>query len=538
MAKHEDCITAAFLMENMERRFSYLLTEELYNGQDSGEFEVLECVLFESVMEEDDFLSMEGEQSVGNFASPTVVECWEGTGGGGGESRPSAGFPRLLTGGSPCTSTPDSPMLPFPEVPEFSHAGYDGGVVVGFGGTWRSSQFSDLLSILEAAKEEAGDACKGGLEGLPLILGGVEVLVSPKGGLAGGSEAKGGVVYKYRFFCQGVEFLIHSNPSDHIQPVRVRYGAESVQGHRNRFFDVNFGFVVPFLERLGLDVESEKLSRVDMQCLIDVPMSEFSYLLNAENKHVVTKLRKKSEHGTMSGRVETIEIGSVSNVQFCFYDKGRELRAKKSNILKEALFIRDCVGDEWYNSGRPITRIEIRLGRDALKCLGIDSVSDLQKRERGIIDLLTSEWLRILASPKVRGHENTAAIHPVWERVRNLFFEYFTGSEVDVLWKKRESVSCDPDALEKQALGCISKALAFRHGEQEDPENAVELGSGWMESVGTDLFDKLNLCALQTFCKTGIRCGLSSGSSLYSEDMEYFSQVGRKKVSSFVTEFR
>jgi hypothetical protein len=257
-------------------------------------------------------------------------------------------------------------MLPGIEVPEFSHGGYDGGVVVGFEGTWNAAEFSYLLSILDAAKEEAGEACKEGLEGLPLNLEGEEVLVSPKGGLAGGSEAKGGVVYKYRFFCKGVEFLIHSNPSQHIQPVRVRYGAESVQGHRNRFFDVHFGFVLPFLKRLGLDVKSDKLSRVDMQCLIDVPMSEFSYLLRAEHQHVVTKLRKKSEHGTMSGRVETVEIGSVSNVQFCFYDKGRELRAKKSNILKEALFIRDCVGDEWYNSGRPITRIEIRLGSESI----------------------------------------------------------------------------------------------------------------------------------------------------------------------------
>ena len=114
--------------------------------------------------------------------------------------------------------------------------------------------------------------------------------------------------------------MIHSNPSEHIQPVRVRYGAESVQGHRNRFFDVHFGFVLPFLKRLGLDVKSDKLSRVDMQCLIDVPMSEFSYLLKGENKHVVTKLRKKSEHGTMSGRVETVEIGSVSKPKRTHYN--------------------------------------------------------------------------------------------------------------------------------------------------------------------------------------------------------------------------
>ena len=94
-------------------------------------------------------------------------------------------------------------------------------------------------------------------------------------------------------------------------------------------------------------------------------------------------------------RDDTVTIGSINNVQFSNYDKGRELRAKKSNIVKEALFIRDCVGDDWYNSGRPITRVEIRLGRDALKSLSMNSVSDLQKSERAVIDLLTTEWLRI-----------------------------------------------------------------------------------------------------------------------------------------------
>jgi len=43
---------------------------------------------------------------------------------------------------------------------------------------------------------------------------------------------------------------------------------------------------------------------------------------------------------------------------------------------------------------------------------------------------------------------------PIWERVRNLFSAYFSGADVkDVVWEKNPSVSCDPVALEKQALG-------------------------------------------------------------------------------------
>jgi hypothetical protein len=482
MAKHEVLVTSAGLREYMERRFSYLYRTDGYNGQDAGEYSVLESIVCD-LIEEGVSSSMDVGQLEGNFATLAAVKEGDGSGGGHGGSRACLGSPRLLTGGAPCTESSEPPLLPGVEVPSYSHGGYDGGVVVGFEGTWNPFQFSRLISILEEAKELAGTVMQEeGIEGLPLDLDGVEVLVSPKGGLAGGDHAKGGVVYKYRFFCQGVEFLIHSNPSKHIQPVRVRYGAESVQGHRNRFFDVHFGFVLPLLKRLGLTVQEDKLSRVDMQCLIDVPMSEIEPLLRRNSSYMVTKLRKLHHFGTTT-RIETIELGSVGNVQFCFYDKSRELRAKKSNIVKEALFIRDCVGDEWYNSGRPVTRIEIRLGRDALKALDVDSVSDLQKSERAIVDLLTTEWLRILESPKVRGHENSAAIHPIWERVRNLFFQYFTGSEVDVHWNRKESVVCDPVALELQALGCLSKALAYSFGEQESEELSLDLGRGWVERV-------------------------------------------------------
>ena len=50
-----------------------------------------------------------------------------------------------------------------------------------------------------------------------------------------------------------------------------------------------------------------------------------------------------------------------------------------------------------------------------------------------------------MENPKVRGHENRAAIHPVWERVQNLFRAYFSGADVsEVVWEKDQSVNCDP----------------------------------------------------------------------------------------------
>ena len=143
-----------------------------------------------------------------------------------------------------------------------------------------------------------------------------------------------------------------------------------------------------------------------------------------------------------------------------------------------------------------VTLIEIRMSRDTLKSFGISSVADLKKSERGMIELQTTVWLRILAQPKVRGCEKTAALHPIWERIRNLLFAYFTGNEVDVKYKKPESLVCDPEALEKQALVCLSKALAVRHGEQSDTKSSEVLANVWIADVARDLHAKLNTCAV------------------------------------------
>jgi len=312
--------------------------------------------------------------------------------------------------------------------------------------------------------------------------------------------------------------MFQSTPNKHIQPVRIRYGAESLQGDRDRLFSLHEGFVLPFLRKLGFIVTEEKLSRLDLQCLVDIPVRDFMVLLL--NGHFVTKFRKKAIYGTMT-RDETFELGSMVNIQLCIYDKRQEFTSRKSSVLKEAQFMEECVGEEWYNSSRPITRVEFRLGRDALKSFGIDTISDLRDKERGLIDILTTEWVRILEKPKIRGHENTASIHPIWERVRRAFFSHFTGKVSEVKWEKRASVSCDPVALERQALGCMSKALAYRFGEQVEVKDTKGLANGWVDTIVIDLHEKLNVVAEVVRHKTGIELGPRvSGKVVYDESFD------------------
>jgi len=86
-------------------------------------------------------------------------------------------------------------------------------------------------------------------------------------------------------------------------------------------------------------------------------------------------------------------MGSIGNVEVEIYDKGRQMRSKKSSLVKETFFIARCIGDEWINSDRPITRVEIRLGRKALKSLGVNTFADMKEREHAIVNLIThDQW--------------------------------------------------------------------------------------------------------------------------------------------------
>ena len=78
-------------------------------------------------------------------------------------------------------------------------------------------------------------------------------------------------------------------------------------------------------------------------------------------------------------------------------------------------------------------------------------------------------------------------------------------------YKKHESLVCDPEALEKQALGCLSKALATRHGEQDYVESSEHLGTIWLWEHSGELHAKINKVAVLSRHKTGVEFGVSSG---------------------------
>ena len=105
----------------------------------------------------------------------------------------------------------------------------------------------------------------------------------------------------------------------------------------------------------------------------------------------------------------------------------------------------------------------------------------------------------------------------------------------DVKWEKKQFVSYDPVALERQALGCIAKALAFRYGEQANCQSTVRLANGWVDRVQNELHEKLNVCAQYIRVKTEIGLGVSAYDSAgYDVELDYVRDVGRGRAAAFL----
>jgi hypothetical protein len=481
-------ITADDLRQKLFSRWLYLQENELHNGKYREESKFLDEAVTE-VFQRD--IDVENQKATDNVLCNIAVKSSKT----GENARVEAGVsprllssPDILTGGYQC-SFHNSPLSPLTEVPK--QGGYDGGVTLGFDGVWSESKFTELLKVLETAKIQASEQPTG----VFIQVGGQTISVAPSG-------AKGELYYKYIVRFASITMSIHHNPQGSIQPIRVRYGAEALMvNHLSAVHQQ----VCDWLAVVGFTISEEKLSRVDMQVMTDVSMIDFMKLIFSE--HLVTKFHHRKCEDTL-GQLETYTVGSSDRVQICIYDKRKEI--SKSDLVKLELFINYCVGNEWYNSNRPITRIELRLGRIALSKLGVDSVRDLLEREKAIANLITYDWFRLLEKPKVRGCENEAKLHPLWIDVRQLFFKFFSNNTVsDVEWKKPDPLVCNPEALVKQATGCLSKAVASRFGAQKTKQQVIAHVSTLIEPLAEKMVKNVNEIVIQTKVLKGIDLGAS-----------------------------
>jgi len=401
--------------------------------------------------------------------------------------------------------------------------GYDGGVEVGFNGEWLSIKFKSLCQTLETARIAAENDVS---DERFVTIGNLTFFVNPHG-------ANNGAHYKYVLEGMGAKIYIHANPKDPIQAVRIRYGFESLAGRD--LFSVHAN-MLDWLKDIGFHIEKETVSRVDMQVMLFCAIAKLITPIFANRS--VKRASKFTFHGKNNKPVTSFTLGS--KIQLCIYDKRQEL-IDTCDEVKMSLVVNDCLGGEFPDE---LTRIEYRLRRDALKYFGINTIQDLLEKENALVDYLTFDWFRLLKDEKSRSNSATQELDPVWQEVRDLFFEYFPGpvenrKEIDRNNSRRE-IKCTGDSLIKQAVGCLATAAALAKGVFETECQALSFVTGVVTEKVTTLLNRVRERVIELGIVRGVEvpdamdwhldpqyaCG-SSGDAMnefraeFDEDLQY-----------------
>lgn len=329
--------------------------------------------------------------------------------------------------------------------------GFDGGVELGLEGGWRSDA---IYRNIQAVLADAKTAAENEPEFKKVInLGGRDIAVWAKG-------SNGDVKYKFVFEYQGTKVYVHSNPKGNIQPVRVRFGFQALAKHN--LFDL-FDDLSGWLREVGLRIDGDKLTRVDMQIMTERPVNEYVDKIRGGNQAIMLARGAAKIYEERNGDISSYTVGKA--VEFCIYDKRKQL-LQKSNAVDYEIFRREILD----NGPLPevLTRIEFRVKREMLKRYGVNSMADLRCSVLGLLEILTNDWFRILAEPKHRGHENTQKVADCWLEVQEMFQYYFdeenqktkrSPEELKAHVPKKENNKAEN--LVKQMMGCAASYAAI-----------------------------------------------------------------------------
>jgi hypothetical protein len=257
----------------------------------------------------------------------------------------------------------------------------------------------------------------------------------------------------------------------------VRFGLKYYENSNSGFLDIQyqstalmgcdfFALHKKQLALLGLVGvyfdEYEKIARIDFHVTTDISIKSFVDLI--DKGHAITALSKKQSFdlGVLPSKSqpETRLFGIVGNVQIEIYDKRKDLSAKRKDKNKYRRTIK-MIGDDWFYSDKPMTRIEFRFFGKRLRKqkIKINTIIDFQAKEQQLIYDATHKLFRLIAKPNnpemhlifrdiLRKNKNKIVnpkdwdnhgqdvidsfnkemsawkgdkvIHPIWERITNL----------------------------------------------------------------------------------------------------------------------
>ena len=198
------------------------------------------------------------------------------------------------------------------------------------------------------------------------------------------------------------------------------------------------------LADMGIIVEEEKLSRIDMQITIK------------ENcRNIVKRIRRvlykkkifKKPPRILEQNSITVYFNSSTGKNLKIYDKAEEIRQSK-NIEH----YREILGREILDEGTSLTRIEFSLKSAFFKKKNLMTMDDLKQHEALIAKNLTDDF--VLFTKK---HN----ICPVWKKVQKEFQYYFPGQdgvvEYPTLPKKNTIILSETSR--KRVLGTLASYL-------------------------------------------------------------------------------
>ncbi len=209
--------------------------------------------------------------------------------------------------------------------------------------------------------------------------------------------------------------------------------------------------VQQFVLAVGGFIEKEGLSRVDV-CLdmAGVPVDAFQVPFG--RRHFITRAVRESEY-RVAGENTGFCIGSGPCI-LRVYDKLRELQLHRDEEKLVAM-----KQNRW--GGRTpdsANRVEFQLRRAWLKEHGVGTVHDYARLRPALVRKLVHEWFRLTNGSVDRdnNHQCRAATHALWEDVQRAF-EQWAGTSDEPL-RPLAKGAVQPDALAKQAVGCLSSA--------------------------------------------------------------------------------
>ena len=233
-----------------------------------------------------------------------------------------------------------------------------------------------------------------------------------------------------------------------------------------------------FITRLGGMIMKDKLSRVDVA--LDMPgvdMGEFEAAFN-EDRYIC--------------RSKSIGYHKSTGVTLCFgesplllriYDKLAE-SGIQSNALKRTYLI-------FYRWGGEVpkcaSRVEFEIRREALKSVGIDTVSDYFEKRSDLVCYLTHHWFRMTIHTVKRENKNQsrAKVSPLWQEVQSALAAW-AGTPAWCSLAPLDRQQVDVSQLFKQAYGVIQTAAQYQGIELSTVKNFLSYAESGLRRIAID----------------------------------------------------